>query len=51
MLYFFYVCISCTWPLSRLQYNSLFVGLEGWDVRDSERKIYKSVNDEDVLSV
>jgi len=34
-----YVYISCTRLSGRLEYNTLFVGLWGWGVRDSERKI------------
>ena len=31
-----YVYISCTCLTSRLEYNSLFVGLGSWNVRGSE---------------
>ena len=33
-----YVYFSCTGLSSRLECNSLFVGLEGWGVRGNERK-------------
>jgi hypothetical protein len=35
-----YVYISCTYLSSRLESNSLFVGLGGWGVRGSEQKIW-----------
>ena len=43
-----YVYIYCTSWSGTLEYNSLFVGLGGWGVRGSERKIYRKAVDEDV---
>ena len=47
-----YVYISCTCLSSRLEYNSLFVGLGGWGVR-AVRKNFgcKSVDNMDGLNV
>ena len=46
-----YVYISCKCLSSRLEYNSLFVGLGGWGVRGSEHKIWLFKSNADGLSI